>query len=195
MVHSKEYIDATLFRSLNHEVLAQHVIPDTFEGAGENAYAARKDCAEKVVEYFKRNLSLNVKLASKNWKTKHFCMMVGRKVFTKPVAVARCNLATSSHCILYCQDCCESEEKKCSPIAKVLFSHDSCAVDATLKVGVAMEELADKRMIHVGEHVQIGTLGDHSKRHACLFGAAPMIPVDRLAVRKNAAGNAFRRFG
>ena len=122
MVNSKEYIDVTVFKSLNHEILAQHVIPDTFEGVGDNAYAARKDCAEKVVEYFKRNLSLNVKLASKNWKTKHFGMMVGRKVLTKPMAVARCNLATSSHCILYCEDCCVSEEKKCSPIAKVLFN-------------------------------------------------------------------------
>ena len=57
MAHSKDYIDVTLFQSLNHEVLAQHVIPDTFVGAGDNAYAARKDCAENVVEYFKRNLS------------------------------------------------------------------------------------------------------------------------------------------
>lgn len=135
MVHSKDYIDVTLFQSLDHEVLAQHVIPDTFEGAGDKAYAARKDCAEKVTEYFKTNLSLNVKLAPKNWKTKHFCMMVGRKVLTKPMAVARCNLASSSHCILYCEDCCESEEKKCSPIAKVLFSFSGKSTKKTIVSG------------------------------------------------------------
>jgi hypothetical protein len=116
----KEYVDFEVFKGLDHVSLAKHVVPDTFHGVGENAYRARNSCADEIVNFFSKNLSLNVKLAPKDWKTTHFAMMVGKNVITKAQQVTRDNLCSKSYCFLYCADCM-TECNKCSPVAKVQF--------------------------------------------------------------------------